>query len=132
VARVSPLISRALLVPHGLNLHTLIESTMGVLLASSQIHRHPTFFVGRGGGSEFDSCWTRRVTRFLNLADRILIVAAIYARKSTKQHVAAEKKSVARQVEHARAAPRVGCLPVFPATEPVECAMSTVKCGAYA
>ena len=31
------------------------------------------------------------------------MIAAIYARKSTEQAVADEQKSVARQVEHARA-----------------------------
>ena len=31
------------------------------------------------------------------------MIAAIYARKSTDQHVADEEKSVTRQVEHARA-----------------------------
>ena len=34
------------------------------------------------------------------------MIAAIYARKSTDQHVADEAKSVTRQVEHARAVRR--------------------------
>ena len=34
------------------------------------------------------------------------MIAAIYARKSTEQHVADEPKSVARQIEHARAPTR--------------------------